>query len=281
MATPAKKVVSATGGAGNRNVSAPGGANEAASAVGGAGRGRGKGGRGGKGKGGARSSSPGNRENVPAKTTPPTDKNGQVVLCRFFNTEGGCLKDKECIYRHERKPKEDRSQTPGKGGKKGRGKGSGSREGSVNNSYCRLFLREDGCPYGAGCRFEHVNQQEANRRDNAKAKGKGKEGKKGKGRGKGGDEGGKAAPAVLKRKVHFEFGPDCPDNLDLPRTEYQERNRERIVLISGFGDEYYRVVMIQYCIARSAAIDLADGIGLLGPEPGSHCVCDPEEWDGV
>ena len=39
--------------------------------------------------------------------------------------------------------------------------------------------------------------------------------------------------------------------------------------------------MIRYCVARSAAIDLADGVGLLGPEPGSHCMYDPEEWDGV
>ena len=39
--------------------------------------------------------------------------------------------------------------------------------------------------------------------------------------------------------------------------------------------------MIRYCAARSAAIDLADGIGLLGPEPDSHCLYDPEEWDGV
>ena len=34
-------------------------------------------------------------------------------------------------------------------------------------------------------------------------------------------------------------------------------------------------------MARSAAIDLAEGLGLLGPEPDSHCFYDKEEWEGV
>ena len=136
-------------------------------------RGNRKGGKGGKGRSDGRSSSPGNRDAV-TKKTPPADKSGQVVLCRFYNTDGGCLKGKDCIFRHENKPKDDRSLTPGKGGKKGKGKGSGSREASVNTSYCHLHLKPDGCPYGASCRFQHVSQGEAIRLDTLAGKANGK-----------------------------------------------------------------------------------------------------------
>ena len=78
----------------------------------------------------------------------------------------------------------------------------------------------------------------------------------------------------------FRFTEECPDNNDHPRVELQERHRDRIVLLSGFEANYFRVALLRSCVARSAAIDLAEGIGLLGPEPDSHCTYDHEEWDG-
>ena len=52
-------------------------------------------------------------------------------------------------------------------------------------------------------------------------------------------------------------------------------------MFEGMTQQYLRASQIAYCIARSAAMDLAEGIGLLGPDPASDCVYDFEEWEGV
>ena len=113
-----------------------------------------------------------------------------------------------------------------------------------------------------------------------KGKGKGKGGKNGKGRGKD-VEGGKAAPAQAVRRVRFYFDHTCPDNVNSPHAELCDRHRDRIVPITGFEPNYFRAAILRYAVARSAAIDLAEGVGLLGPEPDSLCFYDHELWGGV
>ena len=49
----------------------------------------------------------------------------------------------------------------------------------------------------------------------------------------------------------------------------------------GLTDGYLRTSQIAYYIARNAAIDLAEGVGLLGPDPASECVYDFEEWKAL
>ena len=58
---------------------------------------------------------------------------------------------------------------------------------------------------------------------------------------------------------------------------------ERIMDSQGnLTPEYHEMVLLQHAQARSSALDLAEGGGLLGPDMITHCESeDHEEWDGV
>ena len=76
----------------------------------------------------------------------------------------------------------------------------------------------------------------------------------------------------------YEIPDGC--SLGIPCSEEAPPPSERRAF-EGLTTDYLRVSEVAYCTARNAAIDLAEGIGLLELEVDSHCFYDREEWDGV
>ena len=144
-----------------------------------------------------------------------------------------------------------------------------------------MHLRDGGCPF-KDCKYPHVGQLTCEAEKARKEKGKGK--------GNTGDA--SVAFGYHARSIHFtprkgqcsevaityEIPDDC--SLDYGCSEDDAPRGERRVF-EGLTENYLRALEIAYCTARNAAIDLAEGIRLLGREPTSHCLYDAEEWEGV
>ena len=93
------------------------------------------------------------------------------------------------------------------------------------------------------------------------------------------------------RYVHFtapsgdnpyeEWEYTIPDGCTMDRPCSTDHPLAKDVRIfEGCSPGYMDLSVLSYCMARDAAIDLAEGIGLIIPDSDSDCQSDQGGWDG-
>ena len=180
-------------------------------------------------------------------------------------------------------PSRDRSAGGTSGKSQGRGKGGkgkGKRDASPTQSYCHKFLSTGACPFGEKCKFKHITQQAMDALQRGSPKGGGD------GRGRAG--GAPATVAVVGPVLRVRFSDDLEqraiesagERCKVPPLGRGKQWPLHIADYIGTYDYDQKITMSQI-IARHSAIDLAEGIGLLGPEPYSGTDSgDDEPWSG-
>ena len=104
------------------------------------------------------------------------------------------------------------------------------------------------------------------------------------------DRSASAAIGCPVRKVHYtghdgyesheEVEYVIPDWCTMDETYDTDRRNENPRVFQGCSPGYMDHSNLSYCIARDAAIDLAEGMGILVPDRDSDSESDPGDWDG-